>query len=190
MSFVLPVSLYEDAAYNNLRRAYILLVASLIEEYLIDTEINDHAEMIIAIEKSCYDHAVEIADHELLTTDFGVHAFEQLYRTRVMRITKNLDINAEVADEHLATCLLAGTIDPTNISKLENKELSPMHNEHLLTTLNTRMNQKVTLKTSSLYRCRQCGKRETTVRMAQMRSTDEGETACITCSWCGYKWFN
>ncbi len=190
MSFVLPVALYQDLTYNNLRRGYVLLIASLIEEYLIDTDINEHADMIIAVEKSCYDHATEIAEYELLTTSFDVPAFEQLYRTRIMRITKNLDVNSEVADEHLATSLLDGSIDPKTISKLENKELSPMHNEKLLSALNDRMHQKLTVKTSSLYRCRQCGKRETTVRSAQMRSLDESETLIIQCCWCHYKWFN
>ncbi len=190
MSFVLPISVYEDRSYNDLRRGYLLLIASLLEEYLIEGDINDHCGMIVSIEKSCYDHAVEIADYELLAPDFGVMAFEHLYRTRIMRITKNIDINSEVGDEHLATCLFEGSIDPVGISKLDNKDLSPHHNMKLLEELNIRLNQKVTLKTSTLYRCRQCGRKETTVRSAQMRSLDEGETIIISCVFCGYKWFN
>lgn len=189
MSFVLPIEVYEDESYNNLRRGYLLLIASLIEEYLIDGCVNDHRDMIVAIEKSCYDHAVEIAEYELLLPDFSLSTFEHLYRTRVMRITKNLDINSEVKDEHLATGLLAGIVDPTTISKLDNKDLSPIHNEKLLEELSTRLNQTVTLKTSTLYKCRQCNRNHTTVRSAQMRSLDEGETLIITCVWCHYKWF-
>lgn len=190
MPIVLPLSVYQNEEYNDLRRGYILLIASLLNEYIIDGEINDHADMIIAIEKSCYDNAVEIADYELLTPDFSVHAFEHLYRTRIMRITKNLDHESEVGDEYLATGLLGGTIDPTTVSKLDNKELSPQSNQKFFNELNQRLNQKVSVKTSTLYRCRQCGKKETTIRSAQMRSLDEGETLIITCTWCGYKWFN
>lgn len=190
MSFVLPISVYENELYNDLRRGYLLLIASLLEEYLIEGDINDHCNMIIAIEKSCYDHAVEIAEYELLNPDFVISAFEHLYRTRVMRITKNLDINSEVGDEHLATCLLSGVIDPIKISKLDNKELSPLHNMKLINQLNERLNQKITLKTSSLYRCRQCGHKETTIRSVQMRALDEGESLIISCTFCGYKWFN
>jgi len=190
MEFVLPISVYEDASYNDLRRGYLILIASLLHEYIIDGDINDREEMIIALEKSCYDHALEVADYELLTPDFAIPAFEQLYRTKVIRVTKNLDINSEVGDDHLAMGLLHGEIDPNQVSKMENKDLSPLHNESLLKVLHTRMNQKVTVKTSSLYRCRKCGGRETTVRSAQMRSLDEGESLIINCEFCGYKWFN
>lgn len=189
MSFVIPIQLYEDSTYNELRRGYLILIASLLEEYLTEGEINDHTDMIIAIEKSCFDHAVEIAEYELLSQDFAVPAFEHLYRTRIMRITKNLDINSEVGDEHLATGLLSGHIEPASVSKLDNKDLSPLHNQKFLEELSTRLNQTITLKTSTLYRCRQCGRNQTTVRSAQMRSLDEGETLIITCTWCSYKWF-
>lgn len=190
MAIILPLAVYEDIQYNDLRRGYLLLIASLLSEYLIDNDINDHVSMIIAIEQSCFLDASETADNELLPKDFACPAFERLYRTRVMRITKNLDINSEVGDEHLATGLLEGTIDPTTVSKLENKDLSPLHNDKLLEALSTRLNQTVTVKTSTLYRCRQCGRKETTVRSAQMRALDEGETIIITCVFCGYRWFN
>ena len=190
MSIALPASFYQDESYNNLRRGYLILIASLLEEYLIEGDINDHLHMIVAIEKSCYDHSVEIAEYELLNPDFSNVMFEQLYRTRIMRITKNLDINSEVSDEYLATGLLDGSIEPTKVSKMENKELSPLRNEKLFDLLNERLNQKMTLKTSTLYKCRQCGHKETTIRSVQMRSLDEGESLIIQCQFCHFKWFN
>ncbi len=189
VSFVLPVSVYQNEEYNDLRRGYILLIASLIEEYLIDTTIDQHAEMIIAIEKSCYDDTIAIAEHEMLPKEFTYLPFEQLYRTRIMRITKNIDVNSEVGDEHLATGLLSGAIDPTTVSKLENKDLCPSRNEKILEEFSARMNTSITLKTSSLYKCRQCGHKETTVRSMQMRSLDESQTIILCCTFCGYKWF-
>lgn len=188
MTFVLPISVYEDPAYNKLRRGYLLLVGSLLDQFVM--EINDYVDMIIAIEKSCYDHAIEIADYELLTASFAVPAFEHLYRTRIMRITKNLDIESEVGDEYLGTGLVSGAIDPTTVSKLENVELAPSKSEHIMAELNARLNQTVSTKTSSLYRCRKCGKKETTIRTVQMRSLDEPSTNIISCVFCGYKWFN
>jgi DNA-directed RNA polymerase subunit M/transcription elongation factor TFIIS len=188
MDFVLPIQVYEDSKYNDLRRGYLILIASLINDYLIDDDINNFTDMIIAIEKSCYDHSVEIADYELLNPEFSNHNFNHLYRTLVIRITKNLDHNSEVGDEHLATNILNGSIDPSSVSKLDNKTLSPMNNEKLINELTTRMNQVITLKTSTLYRCRKCGKRETQVRSVQLRSTDEGENISCKCVYCGYAW--
>lgn len=189
-AFVLPLSVYEDPSYTNLRRAYILLIASLIGEYLMEGEINDHQDMILALEKSCFDHAIEVAEYELLTPDLNTPLFEQLYRSKITRVTKNLDVSSEVGDEHLATCLLRGLIDPSTVSKLDNKDLSPLHNLKLLENLNVRLNQKITLKTSSLYKCRQCGHKETTIRNVQMRSLDESDTTILQCVFCGYKWFH
>lgn len=189
-AFVLPVAVYQDPSYTTLRRGYILLIASIISEYLIEGDVNDHQAMILTLEKSCYDHALEVAEYELLTPDFNTPTFEQLYRSKVTRVTKNLDFSSEVGDEHLATCLLNGLIDPATVSKLDNKDLSPLHNLKLLETLNIRLNQKITLKTSSLYKCRQCGHKETTIRSVQMRSLDEGESLILDCIFCGYKWFN
>ncbi len=189
-SFVLPASVYQDESYNKLRRGYLLLVASLLEAYLIENNINDYESMIVAIEKSCYDDALDIADQELLSKDFNHPQFEHLYRTRIMRITKNLDFESEVGDEHLATSLLDGSIEPSTISKLENIDLCPAKNSKLLERLSTRLNQHVTIKTSSLYQCKKCGHREATVQSKQMRSLDEPSTLIIQCMFCHFKWFN
>lgn len=189
--FVLPVSVYADSEYNRLRRAYLLLIANLIEDHLIDQNINSYCDTIIGIEQSCYRHAVEIADYELLLPDFSIPQFEQLYRTRITRITKNLDIHSEVGDDYLVSAILNGSVDIPTISKLSPEELSPSRNIKLIEELTARRTQKISVKVSTMYRCPQkgCGKNETTVRSAQMRSLDEGETLIITCIFCSHKWF-
>lgn len=190
-NFVLPLSVYTDAEYNQLRRAYLLLIAALIEPHLIDQDINNYCDTIIGIERACYLHAVEIADYELLLPDFAISQFEQLYRTRITRITKNLDIQSEVGDDYLVTAIIDGKIDIPSISKLLPEELSPSKNSKLIEELTARRTQKISIKVSTMYRCPQkgCGKNETTVRSAQMRSLDEGETLIITCIFCSHKWF-
>ncbi|KAE9301722.1 hypothetical protein PF008_g22668 [Phytophthora fragariae] len=101
----------------------------------------------------------------------------------------DLDINSKVGDEHLALGPPGGIIDPTTVSKLDNKDLSPKHNVKLLEEYISHLNQKMLMKTSTLYCCRLCGRKKTAERSAQMRSLDEGETLIITCTWCSYKWF-
>ncbi len=186
---VLPIELYESDEYNQLRRAYVLLIASLVDEHLIDQDINEYSESIIGVEKSCYDHAVEIAEYEMLLPSMLNIQFEHLYRTRITRITKNLDINSEVGDDHLINLIINRSIDIANISKMTPEELSPSRNKQLVEQLTTRRNQKTSIKASSLYWCKKCKKNETTVRSVQMRSLDEGETLVITCIFCGYNWF-
>lgn len=186
--FIIPLDLYESDEYNQLRRAYILLIASLIEEHLIGGDINNYSESIIGIEKSCYDHAVEIAEYEMLLPSMSNIQFEHLYRTRITRITKNLDINSEVGDDHLINLIIDKSIDIDEISKMGAEELSPMRNEQLIEKLTTRRNQKMSLNVSSLYFCKKCKKNETTVRSVQMRSLDEAESIVITCAFCSYMW--
>ncbi len=191
LTFALPLSVYEDETYNKLRRGYIILIASFFKYFIEqDDDIKNYETTIINIEKSCYEDALDIAEQELLPKSFDCSAFEYLYRTRVMRITKNLDINSEVHDNHLIEGLMNGTIDALTVSKLENKDLSPSKNNDLLEELNTRLNQEVKLKTSSLYRCNKCGHKETTIQIRQMRSLDEASTLIITCTFCHYKWFS
>ena len=190
MAFILLPDLYENKKYNNLRRGYLILIASLINEHLISDDINDYYSKIIEIEQSCYDHSIETAEYELLYADFSNKSFEILYRTYITRITKNLDIHSEVNDDYLAGAILDGSIDLKTISKLSNKELSPDKNKKLFKAFDDRLNQKATLKTSSLYRCKKCGHKETTIRSSQLKSLDESETLIITCTFCSYKWFN
>lgn len=189
-NIVLPIEVYANEEYNKLRRGYIILIAKLINDYLIDKVVQDYIETIIQIESSAYNHALEIAEEELLDPLFENKPFEQLYRTLITRITKALDHTSEVGDEHLARCILDGTINPTRVSWLKDYEISPVNNQHLIDEFMKRLNTKGTVKTSKLYRCRSCGKRECTVRSVQMRSLDEGESLVITCCFCGYKWFN
>lgn len=188
--FILPEEVYTDESYTDLRRGYLLLIASLLAEYLIDSDINDHAPLVLDIERSCFQDAVAIAEQELLQVGFEHRQFEQLYRSRVMRITKNLDSNSEVGDEYLAMALLSGAISAGTVSQLAARDLSPDRNEALFEQLSSRLRQKLSVKTSSLYKCRQCGHRETTVRSIQMRSLDEPSTLIITCQFCGHKWFS
>ncbi len=187
--FVLPISTYTDDEYNQLRRAYLILIAKLLEAHLIDQDINEHLETILSIEHSCYDHAVEIAEYELLLPDFDCAQFEQLYRTCITRITKNMDIHSEVGDDYLATAILDGTVDVGSISKLPPEMLSPSQNAELIEYLTARRTQKASVKVSTDYQCRKCFKRETTMRSMQIRSLDEGETLVITCTFCSFKWF-
>lgn len=187
MEFYLPLKTYKND-YNKLRRAYIIIIANLIKEHLLDQNINNYTDTIIDIEKSCYDHSIEIADYELLLPDFDNKQFEQLYRTKISRITKNLDINSEVADDYLINLVIDRKIDIKNISKMTPEELSPAKNAKLLEELNTRREQKVQLKVSSDYMCPKCRKKQCLVRSVQTRALDEGSSFFATCAFCSHVW--
>jgi DNA-directed RNA polymerase subunit M/transcription elongation factor TFIIS len=188
MKFTIPVSLYEDENYNKLRRGYLILLASIFDKE-IDDEISNHIDNIIMIEKSCYNHAVNDANIDLIIPNFGNSKFEDLYRSKIIRITKNMDITSEVGDRYLIKSILSNEIDLQYISYMKPEELSPSKNKDLLQKLTNRQNQQISYKKSTLYKCSSCKRNETLVKSVQMRSLDEGETLVITCTFCHNKWF-
>lgn len=191
---VLPVSVYTDPSYNSLRRSYLILIGNLLQEHMVDQDISEKMDLVIDIEQSCYDDAITTANQELLTASFDNVQFTYLYRTKISRITKRLDVDSEVGhsfeDEDFARKLLSGELHAKTISLRSNYELSPHRNKHLIEELDTRMTVKGFQRTSSLYRCPKCRHNETTVRSQQMRSLDESETLVITCTFCSHKWFS
>ncbi len=186
--FYLPIEFYTNNDYDKLRCAYILLIASLIKPHLIDEDINDYKSDIINIEKSCYLHTIEIAEYELILPEFSNKQFEQLYRTNITRITKNLDINSEVGDDYLINLIINRSINIDQISKMTPEALCPSKNIKLLEELNNRREQKVYVKVSSDYTCPRCYRKEATTRSIQTRSLDEGETLFATCNFCSHRW--
>jgi DNA-directed RNA polymerase subunit M/transcription elongation factor TFIIS len=189
LKFVIPYELYNDKDYNNLRLGYLLLIADIIQKYLIDTNsILEYTNDIITIEKSCYLHALEDADKNIIIPSFDNESFEHLYRSKITRITKNMDIESEVNDCYLIEAIIYKQLDLSKISWLKSEELSPKHNELLLRRLNERMQKKITMKTTSLYRCKKCGSNSCCARSVQLRSLDEGQSISIFCTNCSHHW--
>jgi DNA-directed RNA polymerase subunit M/transcription elongation factor TFIIS len=197
MVFTIPVSFYMDDSYNRLRRGYLLLLAHLIKKQLSLTDMEDKTETyfddIVAIEKSCYDHALEVAVKEMITPELTNCVFEDLYITKIVRVTKNMDPSSEIKDDYLIKKIINRDINLEAISKMRNEELSPKHNMILIKRLESRKNQKLTYKVSSFYRCGKCKVPNTVVtREMQLRSGDEASSISCHChpamKGCGHKW--
>lgn len=193
MVFTIPIALYEDNSYNSLRRGYLLLIAKLIDNYLISGTSEEYKNDIIEIEKSCYNHALEISKIELIIPNFDNIVFENLYKSKIMKITKNMDPLSEINDDYLITKIINKEINLQKISYMRNEELSPKHNDILLKRLESRKNQKLTYKISSFYRCKKCNVPNTIViKEMQLRSLDEASSISCYChpelKGCGYKW--
>jgi DNA-directed RNA polymerase subunit M/transcription elongation factor TFIIS len=197
--FTIPIDLYNDKEYNNLRRSYLLLIASIFDDVMIDMKENKQftdesvstytlKDIIIRIEKSCYIHTLEESERLLILKDWTDNRFEDLYRSKITRITKNLDTQSEVKDSYLFKAILSNKIDIDTISYLKSEHLSPKRSEIIIKNLKARMEQKLTYKTTKLYKCPKCKKNECTIRMVQLRSLDEGENASLRCVYCHHAW--
>ena len=191
--FTIPVELYKDESYNKLRRGYLILIATLINNHLNNKSIRDYISDIITIEKSCYDSSIEYAKLNMIIPLFDNELFEDLYRSKIIRITKNMDTKSEVNDNYLLNMIIDRKIDLVNIANMKSEDLSPKHNDILLKKLEARKNQKLTYKVSSFYRCYKCKIPNTVViSEKQMRSLDEASSIICHCEpsvgGCGYRW--
>jgi DNA-directed RNA polymerase subunit M/transcription elongation factor TFIIS len=190
--FTIPFSLYENKEYNSLRRSYLVLLSSILDKLLTKFNIPYKSyrlkDEIIQIELSCYNHTLEEAEYYSVIKDWNCPMFELLYRCKITRITKNLDYLSEVQDTHLFFLILNKKVDLDRISYLKSEELSPKSSEIIIKNLKERKEQKLSYKTTSLYKCPKCKKNECMIRMVQLRSLDEGENISLRCIYCHHAW--
>lgn len=193
--FTIPVSIHSDSEYTILRKEYLILLARIFGEMLSlypkkHYPKNTHllTDCILGIEQSCYQHTLETCDSLLILKNWNDPRFNDVYRCKITRITKNLDASSEVKDIYLFHAIMNRDIDVYTISYLRSDKLSPKRSEFIIRNLQARMEQKLTYKTTKLYKCPKCKKNECTIRMVQLRSLDEGENASLRCIYCHHAW--
>jgi len=190
--FIIPLSFYKKKEYNKIRMSYLIILSSIFDYMLekFDYPYKSYrlTDTILQIESSCYRHTLEEADRYLIIKDWNHQIFEDLYRSKITRITKNLDEQSEVKDSHLFFLIIDKNIDIGNISYLKSEDLSPKSSEIIIRNLKARKEQKLTYKTTSLYKCPKCKKNECMIRMVQLRSLDEGENISLRCVYCHHAW--
>jgi len=190
--FVIPIYVYEDKQYNSIRKEELLLIANIFDfaSKLLNTRLSSYSltDEIIRIELSCYKHAVDDSIEKSILINWANPLFEDLYRCTIARVTKNLDVQSEVNDSYLFKSIVDGMIDVDNISRMKSEEFSPKQTLIIVNTLKTRMEQKLTRKTTKLYTCRKCKKNQCTMKMYQSRSLDEAQTISVRCDYCSSEW--
>lgn len=190
LKFVIPLSIYYDKQYNKLRNCELLLIANIFQSNKSSNKlnINELTKIVIAIELSCYNRTLTESNELLIIQEWTNPKFEFLYRANVSRITKNLDYESEVNDNYLINQILNNNINIDNIANLSTIELCPIKSKNIIDKLYERSQQKLTFKTSSMYKCKNCGKKEVTMQEIMMRSLDEGTNFSLQCNWCSYRW--
>lgn len=190
LKFTIPIDLYFDNSYNKIRRSIILLIANILENNKIFK--NKHREIqsniIINIELSCYNETLNKSDELLIYQSWDNEKFYYLYSLFCNKITKNLDIESEVGSDYLINKILNNELDITKVAFMTSDQLCPDKSKNIKENLNIRNNQQLNIKTSTLYKCRNCGKKEVKIHEYQGRSLDEGSNLSLTCVFCNYNW--
>jgi DNA-directed RNA polymerase subunit M/transcription elongation factor TFIIS len=187
LKLVLPVEVY-NGEYTQERRQIILLFCNILDSYekFKEMDYSKQTDIVINIEKSCFKKTIESCTEEAIYIDWSNNKFKYLYSLICSRVSKNLDINSEVLDTFLIDSIISNGIDINKIGNMSSDDMSKK-NEVIKEQLNNRRGQKIKQKTTSLYRCRNCGGRQCTIRTQQMRSLDEGATLILNCVTCGFR---
>lgn len=193
----IPLELYKNKYYNEIRRSYLLVLSSLMEKYekFTEMDINEKTKIIIDIELSCYNYIMQKANEMGYIVSWDNPSFEYFYRTAISKITKHLDKESEVHENlkeedkyYLFKIILDNSIPIPSIPYLTSYQLCPAKSEKINQQLKTRTQQKIKYKTSTFYTCRNCKKKEVRMIEYQSRALDEISSSSLTCVYCSYHW--
>ena len=189
-NFTIPKDKYNDPEYCKERRLILLLIATILQKHKEfkkkSRETQDN--IILNIELSCYNSCIKKSNHLLIYINWENPKFNYLYQLFCNKITKNLDTESEVGEKYLINKVINGDIDIKNIAEMSSDKLCPTKSENIKQNLILRNSQKLNYKTSTLYTCSNCNKREVIIRMVQVKSLDEGQNIALKCVFCNYNW--
>ena len=188
--FTIPVDKYADDNYTSERRSVILLIASILQKNKnFKLKSRSHQDdIIISIELSCYNATIKKSNELLIYINWKNTKFTYLYQLVCNKITKNLDNESEVGNDYLINEINNNNIDIANIAEMPSDKLCPIKSDNIKQNLILRNQQKLNYKTSTLYTCKNCGKKEVTIKMVQIKALDEGQSCGCSCNFCGFNW--
>lgn len=172
------------------REKIIKMFTELLYKYSTD---KNHITCIVnKIERSCYNAVIksskESEDPPCRHWQFPV--FVEMYSNRCASIYNILNPNSRTCKtygSYLLDKVLSEEIDLDNIGNMTEKMLCPQATEHERLVLKLRSEQKVTEKTSNMFKCPNCGERMVTFVEVQLRALDEAPDYNCTCKNCGHK---
>lgn len=195
----LHVKTYEEP-YNTCRvrkaKLMVLLGAMSNSPRFRELSHDRQTDLAIRIERSCFSNTIDKANEKGIpctlvqpvdkTKDSLPSCrntrFHEMYSHRILETGFELDHNHntwlinEIIDAKI-TCRVLGL---TSVH-----DMNPGANQQIIENIELRKQQEVKLKTSAMYECENCGKRESTIRAVQARSADEAKDLIVTCCFCG-----
>ena len=181
---------YFSSPYNVHRRAKLSMFSNVIKGHasIISMSIAERFNLIEKIERSCFNCTIAKATEENIPTKWNNTMFRYVYDVLCAKIASNLSTTNSVKNTYLLPAIIDGSIKISELPKMTSQELFPDKYKEIIIKLETSKNVKKTVKTSSMYRCRRCGKYECTIENRYNRSLDEGVNLTITCVACGNEW--
>jgi hypothetical protein len=145
------------------------------------------AKIAIQLEIGCYTETINRAKSSEMPIRCTWHVpeFYNLYCERCGTIATLLNPRSSV-QIHLIDNIINGIVDPLLIGTKNEDELNSKTLEKEKQIIAKRLNQKVEMKTSSIYQCPRCKEKKCTYHVVQRRALDEAPDTICTCSVCGF----
>ena len=143
------------------------------------------------IEKSVYNHSIEISKKKNIDRTWNNEIFKELYLSKVRSIYSNLNKDSYIKNTKFLTRIKNDKIDLKNIATLSVYDIFPENWKYMLELKSKRDKLKYELKPEAMtdaFKCRKCGSRSTSYYEVQTRSADEPMTQFITCLDCNTRW--
>ena len=131
------------------------------------------------IEKSIYNHTIQVAKERNMKRSWNNSIFNSLYDSKIRSIYTNLKSDSYVNNKEF-------------LKKIKSKEINVEKIGNLSVYVKLKRDKiKYELKPeamTTLFKCRKCNSRETSYYEVQTRSADEPMTQFITCLNCNNRW--
>jgi len=140
-----------------------------------------------AVERSCYNTSITMSRHNFYPPHWDDGPFLHWYASRVGTVAENLDGDG-VGSQYLGEALAAGRVQPDVVGRMSAYELCPDATRELRADLDHRSHKRVVPRSSRMYQCPRCKKRECTYQERQLARADEASSLVIGCLVCLHQW--
>ena len=155
----------------------------------IISKFSKDAEFISArIERSCYNKAIDQckASSESYVRQWDSSMWINLYSAKTGIIFTHIDPDSLIVEKYgnIIHKILSNEINMDNIGYMSETELCPIANEQIRNDIIHRMNQKIEVKSTNMFKCPKCGARDAEYKEVQLRCADEPRTFVCRCNKC------
>ena len=151
-----------------------------------ENKIDDATTLIRRVERSIYNYTLIEAYRLGIPIAPKNEELIEIYSNKFYNIYCNLDSDI-LGNEYLIN-ELGKSIDSNEIATMGSEDMFPGKNKLIHQKIEERRGQTIKVKTTDMFKCGNCGKRETVYKEVQMRALDEPASLFITCVNCGKEW--
>lgn len=166
-----------------LAKIMILLGAMLNCERFRSMTVHDQNTIVRKIETSCFNATINKANEDGIQANLEKEMFQEMYSHSIYE--KSIDLNVE-HNQWFIYQVLDGKIPASRVGEQTPESMNPDANRLIMEEMEIRRAQQIKSKTSAMYECEKCGKRDGIVTTHQARSADEAKDVYVECQFCGH----